>query len=32
MCNNLKLEKKDKTKFWMHNKEVTKKEWDRRFE
>ena len=32
MCINLKLEKKDKTKFWIFNKEVTKEEWKKRWE
>ena len=32
MCINLKLEEKDKTKYWIFNKKVTKKEWDNRFE
>jgi len=32
MCINLKLKKKDKTKYWIFNKEVTKKEWDKRYE
>ena len=31
MCKNLNLEKKDENKFWIFNKEVTKKEWDNRF-
>lgn len=32
MCYGLKLEKQDKTKYWMFNKEISKKEWDKRFE
>jgi len=32
MCINLKLKKKDKNKYWIFNKEVSKKEWDKRFE
>ena len=32
MCINLKLDKKYKTKYWIFNKEVTKEEWDNRFE
>ncbi len=31
MCINLKLDKKDKSKYWIFNKEVTKEEWDKRF-
>ena len=31
MCINLKLEKKDTSKYWIFNKEVTKEEWDKRF-
>ena len=31
MCINLKLEKKDKNKFWIFNKEVSKEQWDKRF-
>jgi len=32
MCINLKFEKKDSKKFWIFNKEVSEKEWDKRFE
>ena len=32
MCINLKLEKEDKTKYWIFNKEVSKEEWDKRYE
>jgi len=32
MCINLKLKKKNKKKYWIFNKEVTKKEWDKRYE
>ena len=32
MCINLKLEKKDESKFWIFNKEVTEKEWDNRWD
>jgi len=32
MCINLKLKKKDKDKYWIFNKEVSKKEWDKRFQ
>ena len=32
MCINLKLKKKDKTKYWIFNKEVSKKKWDKRYE
>jgi len=32
MCINLKFEEKDNTKFWIFNKEVTKKDWDNRFD
>jgi len=31
MCINLKLEEKDKSKFWIFNKEVTEAEWDNRY-
>ena len=31
MCMNLKLKKKDKTKYWIFNKKVTKKQWDNRW-
>jgi len=31
MCINLKLEKKDELKYWIFNKEVSEKEWDKRF-
>ena len=31
-CINLKLKEKDKNKFWIFNKEVTKEEWDNRFD
>ncbi len=31
MCINLKFDKKDETKYWIFNKEVTKEEWDNRF-
>jgi len=31
MCINLKFEEKDKDKYWIFNKEVTKEEWDNRF-
>ena len=32
MCINLKLKEKDKKKYWIFNKEVSKKKWDKRFE
>ncbi len=32
MCINLKLDKKDENRYWIFNKEVSKKEWDKRFE
>lgn len=32
MCYGLKFKKKDSKKFWIFNKEVSKKEWDKRFE
>jgi hypothetical protein len=32
MCINLKLKEKDKNKYWIFNKEVSKEEWDKRFE
>ena len=32
MCINLKLKKKNKKKYWIFNKEVTKEEWDKRYE
>ena len=31
MCINLKFEEKDKKKYWIFNKEVTKEEWENRF-
>jgi len=31
MCINLKLKKKDENKYWIFNKEVTKKKWDKRW-
>jgi hypothetical protein len=31
MCYGLKLKKKDPSKFWIFNKEVSKKEWDNRY-
>ena len=31
MCINLKFEEKDKSKFWIFNKEVTEAEWDNRY-
>jgi len=31
MCVNLKFEKKEKEKYWIFNKEVTKEEWENRF-
>ena len=31
MCINLKLEKKDKNKYWIFNQEVNKETWDNRF-
>jgi len=32
MCINLKLKKQNIKKYWMFNKEVSKEEWDKRFE
>jgi len=32
MCINLKLEEKDKTKYWIFNREVSKEEWDKRWD
>ena len=32
MCINLKLDKKDCTKYWIFNKEVNKEQWDKRFD
>lgn len=32
MCLKLKFDKKDKTKYWLFNKEVTKEEWHKRYE
>jgi len=32
MCINLKFEKKDDTKYWIFNKKVSKKKWDKRFQ
>jgi hypothetical protein len=31
MCVNLKFKKKDKNKYWIFNKEVSKEQWDNRF-
>ena len=31
MCINLKFEKKDKSKYWIFNKEVSKEEWGERY-
>ena len=31
MCINLKFDKQDPSKYWIFNKEVTKEEWDNRF-
>ena len=31
MCINMKFDEKDNTKYWIFNKEVTKKEWKNRF-
>jgi hypothetical protein len=31
MCINLKFKEKDKNKYWIFNKEVTKEEWDNKF-
>ena len=31
MCINLKLEKKDESKYWIFNKEVSKEVWDNRW-
>ncbi len=30
-CVGIKLAKKDSSKYWIFNKEVTKKEWDKRY-
>ena len=32
MCINLKFDKKDKAKYWIFNKEVSKAEWIKRFD
>jgi len=32
MCINLKFDKKDETKYWIFNKEVTKKEYVNRYQ
>ena len=32
MCINLKLKQKDSKKYWIFNKQVSKKEWDKRYE
>jgi len=32
MCSKIKLAKKDESKYWIFNKEVTEEEWDNRFE
>jgi len=31
MCINLKFKKKDSSKYWIFNKEVSKEEWENRF-
>jgi len=31
MCSGLKLKKKDKSKYWIFNKEVSKKKWENRY-
>ena len=31
MCMGLTLTEKDKTKYWIFNKEVTKEQWDKRY-
>jgi hypothetical protein len=31
MCINLKFQKKDSEKYWIFNKEVTKEEWNNRY-
>jgi hypothetical protein len=31
MCIGLKFEKKDKNKYWIFNKEVSKADWDNRY-
>jgi len=31
MCINLKFDVKDSSKYWIFNKEVTKEEWNNRF-
>jgi hypothetical protein len=31
-CINVKLSKKDKNRYWIFNKEVTREEWDKRYE
>jgi len=30
MCFNLRLKEKDRTKYWIFNKEVSKNTWDKR--
>ena len=32
MCINLKFDKKDKTKYWIFNKEVSREEWEKRWD
>ena len=32
MCINLKFDKKDESKYWIFNKEVSKEEWDKRWD
>ena len=31
-CSNIKLSKKDDSRFWIFNKEVTREEWDKRYD
>ena len=32
MCINLKFNKRDESKYWIFNKEVSKEEWDNRYD
>ena len=32
MCINLRLDEKDESKYWIFNKEVSKEEWDKRYD
>jgi len=32
MCFKLKLDKQDKNKYWIFNKEVTREQWEKRYD